>query len=104
MNDNATEETERREERHEHNGPCGPWGHMCHKMWMFGPGASSRGSRGGFPPGSRRGRGSRAQRWMYDNPTDEQIIEFLEGDQRDLEQQIEDVRTRIEDIKGRTDK
>ena len=40
---------------------------------------------------------------MYENPTDDQIVEFLEEYQRDLEQQVADVRTRIEDIKGRAE-
>ena len=91
-----------RTERHDH-GPCGPWGGKPEKMWMYGPMfarmMSGRGSRGPFG----RGRGSRAQRWMYENPTDEQIVEFLEEYQRDLEQQVADVRTRIEDIKGRAE-
>ena len=95
MNENATEHETK--EVH-HHGPCGPWGGM-HKMWMYGPMFARMAGRGFGGP---RGRGwSRAQRWMYENPSDEEIIEFLEEYQRDLEQQIEDVRTRIEDIKGR---
>jgi hypothetical protein len=81
--------------RHSH---CGPWG-MHPKMWMYSRMVGGRGFRG--PGGPWRGRSSRAQRWLYENPTDEQIVEFLEEYQRDLEQQIEDVRTRIEDIKSR---
>ncbi len=94
MNEKATER-EVSDERH--HGPCGPWGDM-HKMWAFGPMFARMAAAGFSGP---RGRGSRARRWMYENPTDEQIIEFLEEYQRDLEQQIEDVRTRIEDIKRR---
>jgi len=84
-----------------HHGHCGPWG-MHPKMWMYakmrgrrGPWTGSRSSRGPW-----RSRSSRAQRWLYENPTDDQIVEFLEEYQRDLEQQIEDVRSRIDDIKS----
>ena len=84
-----------------HWGNCGPWG-MHPKMWMY---AKMRGRRGWGGPqgpgGPWRSRSGRAQRWMYDNPTDDQVVEFLEEYQRDLEQQIEDVRTRIQDIKSR---
>jgi len=73
---------------------------MHRKMWMYRQMAGHMAGRGPFG----RGRGSRAQRWMYDNPSDEQVVEFLEEYQRDLEQKIADVRTRIEDIKGANDK
>ena len=100
MSEHAHDTTERdTTEEHQH-GPCGPWGGMHEKMWMYGPMfarmMSGKGSRG-------KGRGRRAQRWMYEIPTDDQIVEFLEEYQRDLEQQIADVRTRIDDIKGRSD-
>ena len=104
MSEQATDSTDQETTEDHHHGPCGPWGDMNpgdihRKMWMFGRMMSGKGSRGPF---GGRGRGSRAQRWMYDNPTDEQIVEFLEEHQRDLEQQIADVRTRIEDIKARS--
>lgn len=73
-------------------GPCGSWGSMHRNMWMWGPMMAARFA--GFGSG-------RAQRWMYDNPSDSEVIEFLEEYQRDLEQQIEDVRTRIEEIRSR---
>ena len=93
-----TQEFESTEEhRHSH---CGPLG-MHPKMWMYSRMRGGRGFRGPGGPGPFRGRGSRAQRWLYENPTDDQIVEFLEEYQRDLEQQVEDVRTRIEDIKSR---
>ena len=69
-------------------------------MWMFGPmmAAKMAGKYGRRYSGSSRG-----QQWMAENPSDEQIIEFLEEYQRDLEQKIADVRTRIEDIKGKSE-
>ncbi len=98
MNDQATEEATT-EDLHAH---CGPGGGMHRKMWMYSQMAGRGRGRGPFGRGPfGGGRGSRAQRWMYENPSDDQIIEFLEEYQRDLEQKVEDVRTRIEDIKGR---
>jgi len=94
-------EHETTEDTHEHrHGHCGPWGGSGrhNKMWMFGPMMAAKMA---SKYGRRGGRYSRAQQWMYDNPTDEQIVEFLEEYQRDLEQQVEDVRTRIEDLKSR---
>jgi len=96
----ATKETQEFESPEHHHGHCGPWG-MHPKMWMYSRMRGGRGFRGRGPGGPWRGRSGRAQRWMYDNPTDDQIVEFLEEYQRDLEQQVEDVRTRIEDIKSR---
>ena len=49
--------------------------------------------------GRRSSKYSRAQQWMDENPSDDEIVAFLEEYQRNLEQKIEDVRTRIEDIK-----
>lgn len=92
--------TESSEETNEHAyGHCGPWGRHS-KMWMFGPMMAAKMA---HKYGRRYGRYSRAQQWMYENPSDEEIVAFLEEYQRDLEQQIEDVRTRIEDIKRRND-
>ena len=59
----------------------------------------------GYGPGPGRGRRSRhmaARRWMAENPTTEQIITMLEEYQRDLEQQMADVASRIEKLKGQT--
>ena len=102
MNEQATDTTDR-DTTEDHHGPCGPWNDMQRKMWMYGPMFARMAGRGARGPFGGRGRGSRAQRWMYENPTDQQIVEFLEEYQRDLEQQIADVRTRIEDIKGRSE-
>lgn len=97
MNEETTrQDPDSREHRYGH---CGPWGRHS-KMWMFGPMMAAKMA---SKYGRSAGRYSRAQQWMYDNPSDEQIIGFLEEFQRDLEQQIEDVRTRIEDIKSRTE-
>lgn len=69
-------------------------------MWMFGPMMAAK-MAGKYGRGSSRY--SRAQRWMDENPSDEQVVEFLEEYQRDLEEKIADVRTRIEDIKGKAE-
>jgi hypothetical protein len=103
MSEHAHETTEQDTAEGHHHGPCGPWGDMHRKMWMYGPMFARMAGKGFRGPFGGRGRGSRAQRWMYENPTDEEIIEFLEEYQRDLEQQIADVRTRIDDIKGRSE-
>ncbi len=79
--------------RHSH---CGPWG-MHPMMWK---GAWLRGARS-YGARVPWGRASRAQRWMYENPSEDEIVAMLEEHQRDLEQQIEDVRTRIEEVKRR---
>ena len=102
MSEHAHDTTDQEAGDERHHGPCGPWGDMYQKMWMYGPTFARMAGRGSGGPFGGRGRGSRARRWMYDNPTDEQIVEFLEEYQRDLEQQIADVRTRIEDIKRRS--
>ena len=94
------EQTTERESEHR-RGHCGPWGSTPHKMWMFGPMMAAKMAGRSFR--SPYGRGSRAQKWMYENPSDEQIILFLEEFQRDLEEQIEDVRTRIDEIRSRGD-
>ena len=101
MSEQATDSTDQETTEDLHQGPCLPWGDMHRKMWMYGPMLGRMAGRGPRGRSGRRG-GSRAQRWMYDNPTDDQIVEFLEEYQRDLEQQIADVRTRVEDIKGRS--
>lgn len=75
MKEHTTETTDQESTEHRHHGSCGPWGDMQRKMWMYGRMMSGKGSRGSF---GGRGRGNRAQRWMYENPTDEQIVEFLE--------------------------
>lgn len=59
----------------------------------------------GYGPGPGRGRRSRhmaARRWMAENPTPDQIITMLEEYQRDLEQQVADVASRIEELKRQT--
>ena len=57
----------------------------------------------GYGPGrGRRSRHMAARRWMAENPTTEQIITMLEEYQRDLEQQVADVASRIEKLKGQT--
>ena len=59
--------------------------------------------RGYGPTGrGRRSRHMAARRWMAENPTTEQIIEMLEEYQRDLEQKVADVASRIEKLKRKT--
>ena len=55
--------------------------------------------------GTHRGRKTRdmtARRWLAENPTNEQIVEMLEQYQRDLEQKVADVVSRIEELGGST--
>lgn len=44
-----------------------------------------------------------ARMWMWENPTDDEIIEMLEEYQRDLEQEAANVAERIRRIKEKQD-
>lgn len=97
MNEESTRQNQ--ESREHRYGHCGPWTDMHRKMWMYGPMMAAKFAGRSFRSGY--GKSSRAERWLYENPTEDQIVAFLEEFQRDLEQQIEDVRTRIEEVKRR---
>ena len=65
-----------------------PW------MWWAMMGKGSRGH-GGHGRSSR----SRARQWMWENPAPDEIIEMLEEYQRDLEQEVANIASRIKEMK-----
>ena len=42
---------------------------------------------------------SRAREWMWENPAPDEIIEMLEEYQRDLEQEVANIASRIKEMK-----
>lgn len=75
---------------------------MCRED-MYGPppwmwrGMRGRGSRMHGHPG--RSSRARARWWMYENPGTDEIIEMLEEHQRDLEQEVANIASRIKEMK-----
>ncbi len=65
-----------------------PW------MWgaMWGRGSGKHGH-------AERTSRARARWWMYENPSDDEIIEMLEEHQRDLEQEVANLASRIKELK-----
>jgi len=76
---------------------------MCKEDMYGAPPWARRGMRGrgsrvhGGPPG--RSPRARARRWMYENPSPGEIIEMLEEHQRDLEQEVANIASRIKEMK-----
>lgn len=77
---------------------------MCRADMYDAPPWARRGKRG---RGSRMHPGhggprSRARKWMYENPSPDEIIEMLEEHQRDLEQEVANIASRIKHMKEAT--
>ena len=51
----------------------------------------------------RRARHWKARMWLYENPSNEDLIKMLEEYQRDLEQEVETVADRIRELKESQD-